>query len=131
MNRVIINTNNCISAKSLIFFEINFQNFERKMLSTFSTFSTKLIFSKIDTIFNPLHSSTFFYKMPFLADFSTFFYNFYTLITKPLLQIADNVQCRKTKACRKCRTAKYAYGKHIFSSKTSRPESETHKYLCA
>ena len=123
--------NTCISAASLIFFENNFKNFERKMLSTFSTLSTKLIFSKIIYIFVLIQSSTFFYKTQFYTIFSTFFYDFYTLIAKPLLQIADNVHCRKTKSCRKCRTAKYACWKHNFSSKTSRPESETHKYLCA
>lgn len=131
MKKAYLTTNICISAVSLIFFENIFRNFERKNLSTFSTLSTKLIFSKIIYIFVLIQSSTFFYKTPFLMVFSTFFYDFYTLITKPLLQIADNVHCRKTKACRKCRTEKYACWKHNFSSKTSRPESETHKYLCA
>ncbi len=83
------------------------------MLSTFSTLSTKLNFSKIIHIFVLIQSSTFFYKTPFLTVFSTFFYDFYTLITKPLLQIADNVHCRKTNACRKCRTEKCVFQTNI------------------
>ncbi len=93
----------CVSAASLIFFENNFQNFERKMLSTFSTLSTKLIFNKIIYNFVLIQSSTFFYKSAILTVFSTFFYDFYTLIENFVLQIADNVYCRKIKPCRKCR----------------------------
>ena len=93
----------CVSAASLIFFENNFRNFERKMLSTFSTLSTNLIFNKLIYRFVLIQSSTFFYKSQILTVFSTFFDNFYTLIRKLLLQIADNVHCRKTKPCRKCR----------------------------
>ncbi len=93
----------CVSAASLIFFENNFQNFERKMLSTFSTLSTKLIFNKIIYNFALIQNSTFFYKSAILTVFSTFFYDFYTLIENFVLQIADNVYCRKIKPCRKCR----------------------------
>ena len=113
MKKAYLTTNICISAVSLIFFENIFRNFERKNLSTFSTLSTKLIFSKIIYIFVLIQSSTFFYKTPFLMVFSTFFYDFYTLITKPLLQIADNVHCRKTKACRKCRTVECVFKTNI------------------
>lgn len=103
----------CVSAASLIFFENNFRNFERKMLSTFSTLSTKLIFNKIIYIFILIQSSTFFYKTPILTDFSTFFYDFYTLIRKLLLQISDFLHCRKLNACRKCRTVEYVCSTNI------------------
>ena len=64
-------------------------------------------------IFVLIQSSTFFYKTPILTDFSTFFYDFYTLIAKPLLQIADNVRCRKLTACRKCRTVECVFKTNI------------------
>ena len=96
----------CVSAVSLIFFETMFQNFQRKMLSTFSTLSTKLIFNKIIYIFKSLQTSTIFYKMPLSARFSTFFYDFYTLIAGFVLQIADYKHCRKNLSCRKCRRVK-------------------------
>lgn len=103
----------CVSAASLIFFENNFRNFERKMLSTFSTLSTKLIFNKIIYIFTLIQTSTFFYKSAILPFFSTFFYDFYTLIENIVLQIADNVYCRKTKPCRKCRRVEYVFPTNI------------------
>ena len=96
----------CVSAASLIFFKSDFRFFERKMLSTFSTLSTNLIINKLIYNFVLIQSSTFFYKSQILTVFSTFFYDFYTLIRKLLLQIADYVHCRKLQACRKCRTGK-------------------------
>ena len=112
------------SACSLIFFEKIFRFFQRKTLSTFSTLSTKLIFSKIIYIFNYLQSSTIFYKTPILTIFSTFFYDFYTLIENTALQITDNVHCRKLKACRKCRTQKCVCRKqNFFGQKQVNPKS--------
>lgn len=113
MKKVYLTTNTCVSAASLIFFENIFRNFERKNVSTFSTLSTKLIFNKIIYIFALIQNSTFFYKTPILTDSSTFFYDFYTLIRKQLLQIADYVCCRKMKACRKCRTGECVFKTNI------------------
>lgn len=97
-------TNACVSAVSLIFFENICQNFEAKMLSTFSTLSTLLKFNKIIDKITLIQNTTFFYKKPNLIDFSTSIYIFYTLIANSDLQNAENVICRKIMACRKCRT---------------------------
>ena len=71
-----------------------------------------------------IQSSTIFYKMPFLAKFSTFFYDFYTLIEKSLSQFADYVHCRKLQACRKCRTEKCVCRKrNFFGQKQVNPKS--------
>lgn len=113
MNKALKIETTCVSAASLIIFENNFQNFERKMLSTFSTLSTKLIFNKIIYNFVLIQSSTFFYKSAILTVFSTFFYDFYTLIENFVLQIADNVHCRKTKPCRKCRRVECVFPTNI------------------
>lgn len=98
-----LTTTICISAASLIFFENICWNFEAKMLSTFSTTSTILKTNKIIDKITLIQNTTFFYKKPILIDFSTSIYNFYTLIAKSDLQNAENVDCRKLSACRKCR----------------------------
>ncbi len=103
MKKVYLTTNTCVSAASLIFFENIFRNFERKNVSTFSTLSTKLIFNKIIYNFALIQNSTFFYKSAILTVFSTFFYDFYTLIVKTIFQNAINQHCRKLFCCRKCR----------------------------
>ena len=104
----------CISAKSLIFFEKIFRFFQRKTLSTFSTFSTNLILNKIIHIFNYLHSSTIFYKNGISGIFSTIFDNFYRLIKESILQNTDNEYCRKLKVCRKCRTQNCVFWEQYF-----------------
>lgn len=113
MKKAYLTTNTCISAVSLIFFENIFQNFEWKMLSTFSTLSTNLVINQLRYVFVLIQSSTFFYKTPILTDFSTFFYDFYTLIENLYLQIVDNVRCRKLTACRKCRTVECVFKTNI------------------
>ena len=124
MRKEYLTASTYISAVSLIFFENDFQIFQRKTLSTFSTLSTKLIFNKIIYIFVLIQSSTIFYKTPFLANISTFFYDFYTLIKNSLSQIADYVYCRKLQACRKCRTEKCVCRKrNFFGQKQVNPKS--------
>lgn len=57
-----LTTTICISAASLIFFENICQNFEAKMLSTFSTTSTILKTNKIIDKITLIQNTTFFYK---------------------------------------------------------------------
>lgn len=93
----------CISENSLFFLLFNGNSDEAKNHSTFSTMVTMLIINEIIYIINILHHTTIFYKMTKNSVFSTRSYNFYILIAKFRFQNADNVKCRKTCACRKCR----------------------------